>query len=444
MADNFAQAFFAGQDDRRNQQLRQQEQQRRNQLADLSISKEERAQQVDQRQALYSLAKGYKNYVAQNPDGGQQYYDRFLAPSLRGLGFGDVGPYDATAVGQVADQVLAAYAGAASGSELAPRVVGNALVDSTGRVLYQAPQEQDYQWSERVGAWIPKPMAQANQTEGVSAGGQPYRLDPNLTPEQREAAMADIASNGGANSYQLPPRTQAGSQPLAAIPVAGIGPKVDTPDETFSQPQSVTFPDGTVRLVQFGNRGTRREVEGVAPPPTDRDAKPPTEGERKAATLLQRLTSSQQQLEQAVKEDKSAQSPNLASDVVRSLPLIGGPAANAVTPEARQRVEAAQLDILDAALTLGTGAAYTREQLEGYRRSFFPQIGDSQGTIDDKAARLQNVIQAARIAAGRASPDNQERQQQGQPVRIQSAEDYNRLPSGTLFIAPDGTQRRKR
>lgn len=30
------------------------------------------------------------------------------------------------------------------------------------------------------------------------------------------------------------------------------------------------------------------------------------------------------------------------------------------------------------------------------------------------------------------------------PVRIQSAEDYNRLPSGTLFIAPDGTQRRKK
>lgn len=30
------------------------------------------------------------------------------------------------------------------------------------------------------------------------------------------------------------------------------------------------------------------------------------------------------------------------------------------------------------------------------------------------------------------------------PRRIQSAEDYNSLPSGALFIAPDGTQRRKR
>jgi hypothetical protein len=67
-------------------------------------------------------------------------------------------------------------------------------------------------------------------------------------------------------------------------------------------------------------------------------------------------------------------------------------------------VESAQLDILDAALTLGPGAAYTREQLEGYRRSYFPQIGDSPAAIRDKAARLQNVIEAAKIAAGRAAP----------------------------------------
>ena len=32
----------------------------------------------------------------------------------------------------------------------------------------------------------------------------------------------------------------------------------------------------------------------------------------------------------------------------------------------------------------------------------------------------------------------------GAPVRVQSADDYNRLPSGAMYIAPDGTQRRKR
>ena len=155
------------------------------------------------------------------------------------------------------------------------------------------------------------------------------------------------------------------------------------------------------RAADRADRAEQRQVSANAI-----TGKPPTEGERKAATLLRRLSFSQQQLADAVGEDPSAASPGLAQSGVRA--VLGDSAANAVTPAARQRVEAAQLDILDAALTLGTGAAYTREQLEGYRRSYFPQIGDSKATIDDKAARLQNVIESAKIAAGRAGPQAQQ------------------------------------
>ncbi len=127
-----------------------------------------------------------------------------------------------------------------------------------------------------------------------------------------------------------------------------------------------------------------------------------TEGERKAATLMQRLQFSESQLEDALKDDPNAATPNLLAQGLRGIGAEA--AANSTTSEARQRVDTAQLDILDAALTLGTGAAYTREQLEGYRRSYFPQIGDSEGTIKDKRARLNNVIGAAKLAAGRAAP----------------------------------------
>jgi hypothetical protein len=127
----------------------------------------------------------------------------------------------------------------------------------------------------------------------------------------------------------------------------------------------------------------------------------PTEGERKAATLLQRMQSSEAQLEEALKLDKTAAKPGLASAALRG---VGAETlANTVTPESRQKVEAAQLDILDAALTLGTGAAYTKEQLEGYRKSYFPQLGDKPSTIKDKQDRLNNILEAARIAAGRAA-----------------------------------------
>jgi len=127
-----------------------------------------------------------------------------------------------------------------------------------------------------------------------------------------------------------------------------------------------------------------------------------TEGERKAATLLMRMQGSQAQLDEALKDAPGAATPSLLTQGLRGVGAEA--AANTATGQNRQRVEAAQLDMLDAALTLGTGAAYTKEQLEGYRRSYFPQIGDAPETVKDKKARLDNVIEAAKIAAGRSAP----------------------------------------
>lgn len=165
-----------------------------------------------------------------------------------------------------------------------------------------------------------------------------------------------------------------------------------------------------------------------------------TEGERKAATLLKRLENSEAQLNAALKDNPDAAKPGLIANGLRA---IGAEAlANtAATSSERQRAESAQLDILDAALTLGTGAAYTREQLQGYRQSYFPQIGDTPANIADKKARLENVIEAAKIAAGRAA---QERKAPAAgPKPIASDADYNALPSGAEFIDPNGNRRRK-
>lgn len=132
------------------------------------------------------------------------------------------------------------------------------------------------------------------------------------------------------------------------------------------------------------------------------DGKAPTEGERKAGSLLMRLRGSQQQLQDVLKASPGASKPGYIAETFRT---IGGEtAANNLTSEARQRVEAAQIDMLDAALTLGTGAAYTREQLLGYTKAYFPQLGDDPMTVADKRDRLNNVIRAAEIAAGRAAP----------------------------------------
>lgn len=127
----------------------------------------------------------------------------------------------------------------------------------------------------------------------------------------------------------------------------------------------------------------------------------PNEAERKAATLANRLNFSVDQINQAIGIDPTAAMPNTSTELARFLSR-SDMLANKMTTAQRQIVEAAQLDILDAALTLGTGAAYTKDQLEGYRKSYFPQVNDKPENVAAKRARLQNILRSAEIASGRA------------------------------------------
>lgn len=132
----------------------------------------------------------------------------------------------------------------------------------------------------------------------------------------------------------------------------------------------------------------------------------PSESERTAGFLTNRVINSLNQLQSVVGITPTAASPNFSAEAVKF--LTGSDyLKNLANPEARQRVEAAQLEILDAALTLGTGAAYTREQLDNYRKSYFPQLNDKPGTIKDKQQRLKSLLDSAMIKSGRAAPTTQ-------------------------------------
>jgi hypothetical protein len=113
-----------------------------------------------------------------------------------------------------------------------------------------------------------------------------------------------------------------------------------------------------------------------------------TEGERKAATLLSRMQLAQTQMDQGVKG-----APGFLTSMT---PRVG-------LPEERKRVEDAQLDFLDSALTLATGAAYTEFQLKGAMQSYFPKFGDDATTIAEKETRRKNLMEAARLSAGTMS-----------------------------------------
>lgn len=128
----------------------------------------------------------------------------------------------------------------------------------------------------------------------------------------------------------------------------------------------------------------------------------PTGEERKAAVLANRMNFGVAQMNEAIGQSPSAAMPNTAAEAARFFTKSDF-LANKLTPEQRQVVESAQLDVLDAALTLGTGAAYTREQLDGYRKSYFPQLGDTDANVKTKQKRLENLLKSAEIASGRAA-----------------------------------------
>ena len=114
-----------------------------------------------------------------------------------------------------------------------------------------------------------------------------------------------------------------------------------------------------------------------------------TEGERKNATLLSRLQIADAQI---AKQTGATEPRPFSSATPRVM-----------KPQERKRVEDAELEFLDAALTLSTGAAYTKEQLQGALQSYFPQYGDDELTIAEKTARRLNLTDSARLAAGKAA-----------------------------------------
>ena len=247
---------------------------------------------------------------------------------------------------------------------------------------FKAVGENDRPGTVQNGVWTPTPGgAPPNHYRGTSEGAQDYNI----------LLQGDPSSPVYAAAYNRQ------AQPKMSLDQTNGQIVYQQPDmSAFRRPGAMGAPAADAPTT--GGEQTGRPA-GISFSPIP-GANPGTEGERTAATLWSRLQNSQAQLNNVLRDNPEAASPPALSAIAGSInPTLG----NVVTPEARQRVVAAQLDILDAALTLGTGAAYTREQLEGYRQSYFPQYGDKPGTIAEKAERLQNIVDAAQIKAGRSA-----------------------------------------
>lgn len=155
-------------------------------------------------------------------------------------------------------------------------------------------------------------------------------------------------------------------------------------------PSAIPAPDG-------GPISVQQPPQVLQPKLSRTEAAAASESERTAGYNAGRALNAAVRIADAVKTATDADAPG---SLEAALGIFVDP--NIVRGEERQRVAAAQRDLIDALLTLATGAAYNREQLEGQMQSYIPRWSDEEGTRNDKRRALLDLISAAKIKAGRA------------------------------------------
>ena len=136
--------------------------------------------------------------------------------------------------------------------------------------------------------------------------------------------------------------------------------------------------------------------------------------------------------------------PGLIKRAAEAIPFIGeglGTALNITQSDAQQQIEQAQRNFVNAVLRQESGAAINESEFNNAKKQYFPQPGDSAAVIDQKRLNREAAIQGFEVSAGpgakKTTPPS------AGPARIGSDSEYNALPSGATFTAPDGTIRRK-
>lgn len=135
------------------------------------------------------------------------------------------------------------------------------------------------------------------------------------------------------------------------------------------------------------------------------------------------------------------------------IPLVG----NYLTGKDRQRYEQAKRDFINAQLRRESGAAISASEFENADKQYFPVPGDERNpeVIAQKQANRRAAIEAMGReggpsyrpkatfgAEGTITPVAQPSAAPA-PNRPISKEQYDALPSGSTFIAPDGSRRVK-
>lgn len=238
-------------------------------------------------------------------------------------------------------------------------------------------------------------------------------------------------------------------------------------DEDKYAIKEVTNPDGTTTLVRINQRGPEGVIDtGVAPAAAD-SGNPFGSGkfnseQGKAAGFADRMLQSEGILSGTAPATgigptsggADLEGTSLTARGMSRVPVVG----NFAVGQNYQKYDQAKRDFINAQLRRESGAAIAPSEFENADRQYFPVPGDSPQVIEQKRANRRAAISAMGREGGPSYRPQYDFNGSGQvrPRKIapaQSAEggasgpiskaQYDALPSGALFTAPDGTQRVK-
>lgn len=459
------------------------------------------SQQDRNQQRLYGIAQGFKKVAPANR---QAYYDNWAVPQLRAMGMGDQPAYDEAGVMSLADQIIAMGPGGAAGlqptdvrsfemmtaglspedRERARRInLGLDGRQSSAAIGYQKVKGPD--GIERLVAVDPRQIGAQVVGDGAGygsfsqpapmaagSGGNHYAAFSQLATEFPTVTMTSGARsaernaqvggqpnsqhlNGTAADYAVP----ANQKPAFISRARQLGYQaIDEGDHIHLQ-----LPRGAGGVSNpFAGRRPEDEAAAVeaAKLGTQQQFLPQELAARTQAALAQEAgkLQVQQQGERNVAGATKLRDAQETLDVLsEAFPLLdvatgsglgslrdaGAAFVGRATDGARAN---ASLRVLATRLTSKVprfeGPQSDKDVAE--YKAAAGDLANEKLPVEIRQAAGQTLRRLSEKAVMQARSGTVGGGRESAPRQIQSAAEYNALPSGALFIAPDGTQRRKR
>lgn len=229
------------------------------------------------------------------------------------------------------------------------------------------------------------PIASALLGQAIQRRDPAYQLDIDLK-------RAQLARGDDPRLFQFSDR------------IVSIGPD-GQPQEVYTAPGMSSSEPPTLTTIYDANGREQKGymVNGENGPEFVPVGAPKAQIERPEFTVSQATAAGY--ADRMVQADAILDNPKLASaqtdvgqQVAAGVPFIG----NFLTSAEKQQADQAQRDFINAILRRESGAVISESEFANARRQYFPQPGDTQAVLDQKAANRQNAIMGVARAAGPA------------------------------------------